>query len=562
MTRREVHIASKGPVRLNDRHFLASGGEADVYRLGDRAIKLYHDRARMIPAAKIRELAHIKAFTSHVMVPDEVVYDPGDGQPIGFTMCLLPDAVALVRLFHHAFRRQHGLSDVTPLIEKIRAMVGFVHDAGCLVVDMNEMNLIVDRKLQSPFFIDSDSFQTPSHPATALMDTVRDRQGPPGVFSRETDWFSFAVLTFQLYTGIHPYKGGHPDYKPGEWSRRMDDGVSVFDKKAVLPPACRDFSLIPTVYLDWYRDLFVAGERKPPPITHGLQVAPAMPVRQPVRQPDHLKVTVLFEYDEAVMRCCSIFGQLYVVTETGIYRNGKKLCSQPDGRELSMTTTTRGTPLRVVPVVDGLAVICFRDRQIARIPCNASFIRNDILYTADEGQILEHTFTEIGGCIVHQSRQTARLCGASANLYDGVAFHRPLGQTWLLLPHARGRCVTMAVPELNGFRLVEARSRAHVCVVVAEQKGDYHRFILSFSKRFDRYAIRTETIDYTAPNLTVLPNRIAVLAVAQDSLDLFLDLDQPQRIGNTPITADTPLFEHGGKVHFIDGSRICQLSMT
>jgi hypothetical protein len=93
------------------------------------------------------------------------------------------------------------------------------------------------------------------------MESVRDRHS--STFSEGTDWFSFAVVSFQLFVGIHPYRGKHPTCKGLD--ERMLRDLSVLNKSVTVPAACQSFTVIPQAYLDWYTAVLERGERRAPP---------------------------------------------------------------------------------------------------------------------------------------------------------------------------------------------------------------------------------------------------------------------------------------------------------
>jgi len=66
--------------------------------------------------------------------------------------------------------------NIVNLIKNIQIIVGDIHKAGCLAVDLNELNILVDYTWEQPFFIDVDSFQTSHFPATAIMESIIDRK--------------------------------------------------------------------------------------------------------------------------------------------------------------------------------------------------------------------------------------------------------------------------------------------------------------------------------------------------------------------------------------------------
>ena len=93
------------------------------------------------------------------------------------------------------------------------------------------------------FIIDVDSYQTPGFPATAADG---QRPGPPcRGFSEETDWFSFAIVSFQMFAGIHPYRGNYPALPRPETPDEAN--VSVLNPRCHVPKVCYPFSVIPPV---------------------------------------------------------------------------------------------------------------------------------------------------------------------------------------------------------------------------------------------------------------------------------------------------------------------------
>ncbi len=255
----DVYVQGR-KVRLTQAEFRAQGGEGAVYVRGGTAYKVYADPAKMIPPAKMGELSALTL--PDIVRPQDVLWD-GRGTPVGYTMHAVPDALMLCQTFPKAFRDRAGLTPEKSLhlVRALQAGVRHVHGCGLLIVDLNEMNFLVDPQFGHVFFIDVDSYQTPRFPATALMDSVRDRHAQD--WDQGTDWFSFAVVSFQMFVGIHPYKGKHPALKTLE--ERMCANVSVLNPDVSVPATCLPWDVIPTAYREWYRTVFERGHRVPPP---------------------------------------------------------------------------------------------------------------------------------------------------------------------------------------------------------------------------------------------------------------------------------------------------------
>src|SRR5215467_8117210 len=260
-------VRSKGEIRLGQTEFKAQGGEGSVYVKGSNAYKIYSDPSRCITQAKIDELSAL--VQPNIIRPLELIID-GRNRPVGYSMRSAGKTYSLCQLFPKAFRQRNN---VTPelmlrLVRQLQTGVSHIHSRGILIVDLNEMNFLVTTDFRELFFIDVDSYQTPSFPATVLMESVRDRHAR--TFTTGSDWFSFAVVSFQMFVGIHPFKGTYAALqqlsdKEQKLDARMQANISVLHQGVTVPGSTLPFTVIPPAYLDWYRAVFEEGKRMPPP---------------------------------------------------------------------------------------------------------------------------------------------------------------------------------------------------------------------------------------------------------------------------------------------------------
>ena len=91
----ELFIVGKGKIRLDQGDFVAQGGEGSVYAKGNSAYKVYADPQKMIPLAKIQELASLSH--PNIIRPLEVLRDKSN-QAVGYTMQRVQNAEPLCRL--------------------------------------------------------------------------------------------------------------------------------------------------------------------------------------------------------------------------------------------------------------------------------------------------------------------------------------------------------------------------------------------------------------------------------------------------------------------------------
>jgi serine/threonine protein kinase len=237
----KVYIRGKGEINLTNQDFIAAGGQGSVYGKSGTAYKIYNDPKHMLPVSKIQELSVLKI--KNIIKPEDIILNDKN-QAIGYTMPLVKNTYSLCQLFPKAFRQRENLDHRTmfELIKKLQDIIKHCHENKILVVDCNELNFLSDENFEEIYAIDTDSYQTPSFPATAIMDSIKDIHSP-NIFNEGTDWFSFAILSMNLFVGIHPYKGKHPKYK--DMDARKLKNISVLNKEVSIPPVCYDFSIIP-----------------------------------------------------------------------------------------------------------------------------------------------------------------------------------------------------------------------------------------------------------------------------------------------------------------------------
>lgn len=302
-----VYLPGKGAVALTQTDYLATGGEGVVYAKGGYVYKLYLDavgaRARGVED-KLKLLQAIQH--PHIVAPTDVLLN-AQHEVVGFYM---PQAsgVPLVKTFTNAWRdpNNFGIKESLALVENMRLAVEAAHQAGAVLVDANEMNYLADGT--APRLLDVDSWQIGPFNASAIMLSIRDPHSGAD-FTPLTDWFSWAVVSFQVLAGIHPYKGVHPDFKRGDLQARMLANASVFDPRVSVNAGVRDYATsLPGALLDWYRDVFQHGLRSAPPGVHAARVAaaPKRATRTPTSQTVSHDVLVHLNGDVVKVLSCGV----------------------------------------------------------------------------------------------------------------------------------------------------------------------------------------------------------------------------------------------------------------
>ncbi|MCA9548175.1 MAG: hypothetical protein KC613_27415, partial [Myxococcales bacterium] len=446
----QVFLKSTGAaVTLGPDAFVAQGGEGKVFAKDGVAYKLYHDPAGAPPADKLAALARITA--PQVITPQDVLLDP-QRHAVGYTMRHVDGAHPLCRLFNKGFRQRHGLTPKHDALiaEALRQALAHVHAHGVLVVDLNELNVLVGAGFQSVSLIDVDSWQTPGHPATAILDSVRDRHATR--FDVGTDWFAWAVITCQLFLGVHPYKGSHPTLKGLD--ARMQANASVFDPQVKCPPAARPLGSIPADLRAWYEAVFQRGLRTPPPpVLPG--VAPTVAALTDGRS---LTVRAVWQAPSPILRAVEHLGTLVVVAEDGVWVDRRKVGPRPPG-PVAIGFAGRDHRPVIAHVAAGRLHL-FDAQRRAPVPSDlaaqaVTATRDGRLLALSGGHLVEVRLHPVGDTLLAAPRVLARVRPAATELFDGVAVERLPQGAQALVSLAPGQVVPVPLP---AGRVVDARA--------------------------------------------------------------------------------------------------------
>jgi hypothetical protein len=562
----DLTVQGKGKISLAKTDFKAAGGEGTVFVKNGVAYKLYgqsdnsgkfiFNPKKMISLGKMQELS---ALTEpDIIKPENPLLDP-KGTPVGYTMRALPDAIPLCQTFTKSFRdRSHLTPDhMLKLMQKLQAGVQHVHDKGLLIVDLNEMNFLVDSTFESVYFIDVDSYQTPHFPATAIMESIRDRHNSQ--FSVGTDWFSFAVVSFQMLVGIHPYKGKHDKLKTMD--ERMFANVSVLHSDVKLPGVCQPLSVVPSVYLDWYKAVLDRGERIAPPesLTAVIVVAPTV---KRLSGSDHFEIETFGIYDGQIV---AYVGN-NVLTTTSVYAGSHRVGSAEAGSVLA-TTPIQNHPV-VGRVQNGRLVLTDVMRK-AELPLSVA--ADEIMATAGriylrQGDLLQEvSLTELPTKLLASVDVVGSILGQATQLFEGVAIQNLLGASYVGLLPASGKYYEVRVPELDEYRVIDAKFERGVLVLVGTKQGVYDRLVLRFDDNYSAYDLRrVEDVPLVGVNFTVLDSGVVALLNENEELELFSKARGNASVKVVPdpaISGECRLFSRGVQTLFAREDSLYKITM-
>ena len=558
-------VPGKGQIRLGQSDFKAQGGEGAVYVKGSHAYKIYADPSRCITQPKIDELSVL--VQPNIVRPLELVIDSRN-RPVGYSMRSVGKAHSLCQLFPKAFRQRNNLTPelTLRLVRQLQTGVAHIHSRGILIVDLNEMNFLVATDFSELFFIDVDSYQTPSFPATVLMESVRDRHAK--TFSSDSDWFSFAIVSFQMFAGIHPFKGTYPAFQhlPDNATKldaRMRANVSVLHQGVSVPAACLPFSIVPPNYLDWYRAVFEEGKRLPPPLTIQAVIAIAGPTPTQAIASRRFEVREVREFDSDIIWHDGVI----TATAQSVYFNGRSYPRPPFDAKLILTPRQQHL---VAAYHDG-AQLRFRDLTTdqfieTEVRGEEVMLSHGQLYIKQHEHIFAIDFVELPNKTLLGLRPVANVMINSTRMFDGVAIQNLLGANYASIPSPGGGCHQVRLTELDGAQIVNAKLYRNVLVVIVTNGGRYDKYVFRFAKDFATYDVRLlQDVTTTDIEFTVLDTGVVLHLIDDDKLEIFSSAKDSMKLSvleDEALKDDLKLFHTGKQALMAKGRRLYKFKLV
>lgn len=551
----KLYIKGKGEITLTQNDYLAEGGEGKIFAKGGTAYKLYNDPNKMIPLAKIGELGVLQ--NPKIIRPMDVVFDKVNN-PIGYTMRHLSNTLSLCQLFTKGFRDRNSISPnmMLELVKDMQKTFHHIHNNGLLIVDANEMNFLVDNTFKDVYFIDVDSYQTPNYPATALMESIRDRHSL-GKFNQNTDWFAWGIVTFQMFIGIHPYKGKHPTYNG--MNERMEKNISVLSKDVGIPPVCQPFANIPPTLLAWYSAVFQEGKRIPPPIDYdGMTVITTQVIRH-IAGTDKFEINLLHTAVDDIAEYLSCNGVRITLTTDK--------ASSCAGQVYIALTDKMGSDY-YAHIENG--IVALSDKRGKAVGVNiaaeqmASYSGH--VYFKNGAKMFRLELHEMKSGIIASARQVGNVHEKATKMYDGIAIQNIFGTAHLMFFPQPNVNRDFAIPEIKG-KIVDAKYDNRVAMVIAvDKQGKYNRYVLRFSKDFDKYEVlqTVPDITFTGINFVVIDKGICCHINEKGEVELFTNQigNGLMKIVDDPmVKTDMRLFKDGDQVLFAKGKEMYTLKM-
>lgn len=576
-----VELEGKGLIKLQPKDYVVSGGEGAIYKpSADTIVKLYHDKAKMKADGMPQKLTLLSKINSPFIVnPKGLVYE--NQAPIGYYM-RFEDGEALARVITSAYRQREnfGDADTIDLVENMRDAVQTAHDHSAILVDANELNWLVERmpskyakskKTAVPKLLDVDSWKIGQWDASVIMLSIRDWHTKG--FNEGSDWFSWAVVTFQVFTGIHPYKGGLDGFKMNDIEARMKANKSVFTPNIRLNSAVRDFNTIPGPLLDWYEAVFQNGNRsKPPSPTDISNKSPkAATVKRTVVQStgNMLNLDKLYDNSQEVPIYFFPCGVVRTHTDKLInIENGVVYQKKVEGVSCEIISTASGLLLAEISI-DGTLTFTLLTKDGKAAPVQSVLSGGRLIRYQNRLFVANSVgLTEVNVKVFNTPKlvttQMWQYMYNSTNWFTGVGIQDALGAMYIIAPFGDKSVEYIRSRELDNLKVVNAMSgtRYIVAVTLDSKSGNYFRHEFVFDAKYSSYSYKCNPCSSSELNTAMLPK--GVIAYIVDDGHMIIEAPTSNAVTDvkdSKIKSSFTMFNWENRVVYTDGHQIWAVSL-
>lgn len=565
-------LEGKGTLTLRPGDYVTSGGEGAIYRVGSTVVKLYADAEKMRRDGLVQKITLLKKLAHPFIVAPSGVVSKVSGEPIGFHMPFA-EGEPLSRVFTNDFRLREGFTDESAkvLVARMRDVVEFAHGAGAVLVDANELNWLArvhGPDSPSPSVIDVDSWAIGKFGASVIMPSIRDwhRKG----FDQLSDWFAWGVVTFQLWTGIHPYKGRLDGYGPGDLEKRMKANKSIFTRGVHLNRAVRDIRVIPAPLCAWYEAMFEHGERTAPPSpfeTGASTPRAALTLHVTTDKSGSLVYEKLFASAGNLVVRVWPCGVLLLRDGSLVDLRSKRTIGKLSGHGSEVIKVSGGWlignidngMLALEYIAEATAI---SERLTLPLSARALFRSENRLFAVTESGITE-IILHVFGKPVLAVGSTWGAPVQSTQFFDGVGLHDALGAKFLVLPFGDSACAMVRAPELDGLTIVSGKACGRfVAMTAIDRKGKHERIEFMFDREHGSYTLRRIAVDSPELNMTILPKGVVASIENDGELIIYVPSSgKVVKVADKHLATDMLLARSEDQVLYVENGAVWNMQM-
>ena len=497
----KVLVDNIGQVELLDKDFVDSGGEGNIYIKNNVAFKIYHDKTKMISVQKIEELQSL--ILDNIIKPEKVIYNV-NREPIGYTMKVLKEYYPLSRIITNDFRQQHNIDNdkILNLVVKMKQTIEHIHEKGFLFVDANEMNFLVSKDFSEVYFIDVDSYKTKKNYATAYTELTLD----PNVdinnhnsFTKETDWYSFAVLACKIFSGIHPFKGKFKDKRKMNVKDRMRNYISIFNNNISIPKTARDLAYIPSNFKEWFIEVFEKNNRILPP--SNIEAVYYNKKENRLIQ-DILSLVKIKDFSDNINYITSFDNHLFIKTFNHIEDMNNQYKPKDLNNTYPLYSFTHGD-LFIKKENKKLVLFRIKDSKIfnTEVEVNDFFVKDNLIVGINNDKLFEIILFENNDKLNLIVKSSTNIFKKSLKRFNNVYINKLYKKNIIIIPVGNSVFLKEPISELDNCSILNAKYQNHILGVTyfntnKEIITEYFRYNTSLNRKESILKLKDKEIDF------------------------------------------------------------------
>lgn len=501
---------------ITDKNYVASGGEGDVFAKDGIVYKIANNKKIILSEGKFNELS-VLAQNPNIVAPLDLLYN--GKSLVGYTMRFVKDAVPICTTFTNSWRNKNKKFTNDTAINLLKSWardIDFVHKNNILIVDVNELNFLLNDDFKNLNFIDVNSYQTRSYPATAIMDSIRNRHVGNN-FTYLTDWYSWGILAFMTLVGIHPFKGNHPTHTTLDL--RMKANHSILKGGVKYPVnATRPLSVIPQGLKDWFECVFDRGVLVKPPM-------------------DFSGGTIIVAPKNTIKTLKSVYLNLEPVNfsppehefDNGKIKANVRIISDKLHYKLERDNIWKET------IIGANKMMSFNGR---------------VFFLNSYGESLfEFELEQTNQKVIAFSKIICPILGSASKMFDGLVVEKLYKAAHVTVFPTHNKFLTKRLKELEEYReIVNAKYVGGFAIFICmDVKGKYDRLVYTFGDNGAYLVDRNADLDMTEISMCVLDKGIMIY-IRSDNHITIRSKNTQQTIFDETIDTHWQLYNQGDKV--------------
>lgn len=543
-----------------------SGGEGSVYLLNDIAFKIYHEKDKMIPLGKFKELNKIKS--DKVIKPEELIYNEKK-ELIGYTMKAIYNTVPLSRVITTDYQNNNNIShkDLITIINNIKNTLKDIHSDNCLVVDINDSNILIDKKLNC-YFIDVDSYKTENYPATALQEFAKDFKVENYNFNELSDWFGFGLLSTKILLGIHPFMGRWNKYKKREKQNSLEyrslNNISIFNKEVVYPKTVRSFSFIPKNYYKWFLELFEEGKRTKPPEELGEFFNSVDELILDAQ--NNIVFTKVFENKFNINKVIEGFRNQVILSNQIVNFDNEYIKLKDNYNNVIFNDNDEPLIFKINDQHNIESYNLKTKEKVEYNQINADHIYsfNNVLYALNKDNFMTLNLLNFEKTIL-TVKSSFSIMPYASQIFDNCIFQNTMNKAFFYIIHDKNTIPLIKIKELDGKKIVNAKYKNNILIVNFKNNFNYTNIIFRINKSFDKYeVIYQEENDVSNINFTVNDKGVSCFIPEDNNMILFFNIfnnNNIRKIEDKNIKTNMNFYSNFSDINLFVNNEIYKISL-